>query len=59
MYLCGDCGVYNVFIGLDGDHTRTRSVVTSKVGFMANFATRKSACVGCKTVLPDDSAVCK
>ncbi|XP_057373980.1 DNA polymerase delta catalytic subunit-like [Daphnia carinata] len=44
---------------LHGDHTRTRSVVTSKIGGLASFTTRKSTCVGCKTVLPDDSAVCK
>jgi len=44
---------------LHGEHTRTRSVVTSKIGGLAGFTTRKSTCVGCKTVLPDDRAVCK
>ncbi|XP_057374354.1 DNA polymerase delta catalytic subunit-like [Daphnia carinata] len=44
---------------LHGYHTRTPSVFTSKIGGLASFTTRKSTCVGCKTVLPDDSAVCK
>ena len=53
------CTIFIINVSLDGDHTRTRSVVTSKVGGLAGFTTRKSTCVGCKTVLPDDSAVCK
>ena len=47
------------YYNLDGDHTRTRAVITSKVGGLSAFTTKKSTCVGCKTVLPDDSAVCK
>jgi DNA polymerase delta subunit 1 len=48
-----------LFACLDGDHTRTRSIVTSKIGGLAGFTMKKSTCVGCKTVLPDDRAVCK
>ena len=49
----------SVFWWSDGDHTRTRSIVTSKIGGLAGFTMKKSTCVGCKTVLPDDRAVCK
>nr|BCB92280.1 DNA polymerase delta catalytic subunit [Cyclestheria hislopi] len=44
---------------LHGEHTLTRSVITSKVGALAGFTQRKATCIGCKTVLPDDRAVCK
>nr|BCB92270.1 DNA polymerase delta catalytic subunit [Eulimnadia braueriana] len=45
---------------LRGDHTRSRSMVTSKVGALAAFTTRKVSCLGCKTPLNDPNAsVCK
>ncbi|RWS28033.1 DNA polymerase delta catalytic subunit-like protein [Leptotrombidium deliense] len=49
---------------LRGDHTRTKSVVTSKVGLMANFAKKCNTCLSCKTLLrPEDEkeslAVCR
>nr|BCB92279.1 DNA polymerase delta catalytic subunit [Cyzicus gifuensis] len=45
---------------LRGDHTRSRSMVTSKVGAMAAFTTRKVSCLGCKTPLNEPNAsVCK
>ncbi|XP_024939550.1 DNA polymerase delta catalytic subunit isoform X2 [Cephus cinctus] len=46
---------------LRGEHTRTRSVATSKVGAMAAFTMKKQTCLGCKAVLPPDlenSALC-
>jgi len=44
---------------LKGDHTRTRSVVTSKVGALAAFTKKKMTCIGCKVPLKDESeAVC-
>uniref|UniRef100_A0A1B0FBT3 DNA-directed DNA polymerase n=1 Tax=Glossina morsitans morsitans TaxID=37546 RepID=A0A1B0FBT3_GLOMM len=46
---------------LKGEHTRTRTVVTSKVGGLAGFMTKKSSCLGCKALLPKDyehSALC-
>nr|BAJ78744.1 DNA polymerase delta catalytic subunit [Aposthonia japonica] len=44
---------------LRGDHTRTKSMVTSRVGALAAFTRRKETCLGCKAVLPDSSALCK
>lgn len=34
-----------------GEHTRTKTVVTSKVGGLAAFTKKKSKCIGCKAVL--------
>ena len=36
-----------------GDHTRTRAVVTSRVGALSKFTSVKFSCLGCKSVLPD------
>lgn len=36
---------------LRGDHTRTRAVVTSRVGALAAFTKKKETCLGCKAVL--------
>lgn len=45
---------------LHGDHTRTKTVVHSKVGALAAFTKKKSTCIGCRAVLEDqNSAVCK
>ena len=50
---------------LRGDHTRNKTVVTSKVGALSAFTKKMEKCLGCKTVLkPDNSdsltaAVCK
>jgi DNA polymerase delta subunit 1 len=45
---------------LRGDHTRTKTVVTSKVGALTAFTKKKSTCIGCKVPLDKDSdAVCK
>lgn len=44
---------------LRGDHTRTKTMVTAKIGGLMAFATKKEKCIGCKTVLDDKSAVCK
>lgn len=37
---------------LRGEHTRTRAVVTSKVGGLAAFTKKKESCLGCKALLP-------
>lgn len=37
---------------LKGDHTRTRTVATSRVGALSAFAKKKDTCMGCKAVLP-------
>ncbi|XP_002047697.2 DNA polymerase delta catalytic subunit [Drosophila virilis] len=37
---------------LKGEHTRTRTVVTSKVGGLAGFMTKKTSCLGCKSLMP-------
>lgn len=45
---------------LRGDHTRTKTVVTSKVGGLMAFTQKKDKCVGCKTTLQENGiAVCK
>ncbi|KAM7292378.1 DNA polymerase delta catalytic subunit isoform X2 [Ixodes scapularis] len=44
---------------LRGDHTRTKTVVHSKVGPLAAFTRKKNTCIGCRAVLEDqESAVC-
>lgn len=47
---------------LKGEHTRTRTIVTSKVGALAAFTQKKETCIGCKSVLPKERekmALCK
>lgn len=43
---------------LRGDHTRTKTVMTSKVGGLAAFTKKRSTCIGCKTPMDKDEAVC-
>ncbi|XP_028669368.1 DNA polymerase delta catalytic subunit [Erpetoichthys calabaricus] len=43
---------------LKGDHTRCKTVLTSKVGGLMAFAKKRSTCIGCKAVLNNDGAVC-
>lgn len=44
---------------LEGDHTRVvKKVVSTKVGGLLAFTKKKSTCVGCKSVLSHDGAVC-
>ncbi|XP_063912285.1 DNA polymerase delta catalytic subunit [Zophobas morio] len=46
---------------LRGEHTRTKTMVTSKVGALAAFTKKKETCLGCRSVLPAGSeheAVC-
>ncbi|CAG2107495.1 unnamed protein product, partial [Medioppia subpectinata] len=40
---------------LRGDHTRTKTVVTSKVGALSRFTSKRETCIKCKTPLKDDS----
>lgn len=39
---------------LKGEHTRTKAMVTSKVGALAAFTTKKEKCIGCKSLMPND-----
>jgi DNA polymerase delta subunit 1 len=43
-----------------GDHTRTKAVVTSRVGALSAFTRRKETCLGCKAVLSEvGTPLCK
>jgi hypothetical protein len=43
-----------------GDHTRTKVLVTSKVGALANFTQKRATCISCKTLLKSgDDALCQ
>lgn len=39
---------------LKGEHTRTKAMVTSKIGALAAFTTKKEKCIGCKSIMPND-----
>lgn len=46
---------------IGGDHTRTKSVVTSRVSALSAFTKKKETCLGCKSVLSasqNDDALC-
>ncbi|XP_040289566.1 DNA polymerase delta catalytic subunit [Bufo bufo] len=43
---------------LKGEHTRCKTVLTSKVGGLMAFAKKRSTCIGCKATLNHDGAVC-
>ncbi|XP_059054186.1 DNA polymerase delta catalytic subunit [Achroia grisella] len=40
---------------LKGEHTRTKAMVTSKVGALAAFTKKKEKCIGCKSIMPNDA----
>ncbi|KOB68271.1 DNA polymerase [Operophtera brumata] len=40
---------------LKGEHTRTKAMVTSKVGALAAFTKKTEKCIGCKVVMPKDT----
>lgn len=40
-----------IIIFSEGEHTRSRSIMTSKVGGLAGFIKKKEACLGCKALL--------
>ncbi|XP_071040648.1 DNA polymerase delta catalytic subunit [Parasteatoda tepidariorum] len=44
---------------LCGDHTRTKTIVTSKIGALSAFTQKKSTCLGCRSVLKADDSVCE
>ncbi|XP_068383937.1 DNA polymerase delta catalytic subunit [Eschrichtius robustus] len=44
---------------LRGDHTRCKTVLTGKVGGLLAFTKRQNCCIGCRTVLSHQGAVCK
>lgn len=49
---CSVCYALNFKCKLaDGEHTRTKSVVTSKVGALSAFTTKHETCIGCRVVL--------
>ncbi|XP_016118334.1 DNA polymerase delta catalytic subunit-like [Sinocyclocheilus grahami] len=43
---------------LKGDHTRCKTVLTSRVGGLMAFAQKRSTCIGCRAVLKTDVAIC-
>ncbi|XP_066564799.1 DNA polymerase delta catalytic subunit [Amia ocellicauda] len=43
---------------LKGEHTRCKTVLTSRVGGLSAFTQKRSTCIGCKSVLNSNSAVC-
>ena len=50
----------NVVRSTGGDHTRTKTVVISKVGGLAAFTKKRETCIGCRTPLSESGvAVCK
>jgi len=40
---------------LRGDHTRTKTVVTSRVGALAKFTNKRQTCIKCKVPLKDEN----
>ncbi|TNN83453.1 DNA polymerase delta catalytic subunit [Liparis tanakae] len=54
--ILGETKAENVL--LKGDHTRCKTVLTSKIGGLMAFAQKRSTCIGCKAVLKTDAAVC-
>lgn len=40
---------------LKGEHTRTKAMVTSKVGALAKFTKKTEKCIGCKTIMPNNT----
>ncbi|KFD71153.1 hypothetical protein M514_05004 [Trichuris suis] len=44
---------------LRGEHTRTKTLVHSKVGGLMAFTRKKETCLGCKVVLPGKGATCE
>ena len=44
---------------LRGEHTLTKTVVTSKISALAAFTKKRLTCIGCKVLLDNDGAVCK
>ncbi|KAI8477524.1 DNA polymerase delta catalytic subunit, partial [Branchiostoma belcheri] len=43
-----------------GEHTLSKTVVSSKISALAGFVKKRSTCIGCKTVLQKEgTAVCK
>ncbi|KAJ8347236.1 hypothetical protein SKAU_G00286370 [Synaphobranchus kaupii] len=43
---------------LKGEHTRCKTVLTSRVGGLMAFAQKRNTCIGCRAVLKTDAAVC-
>lgn len=51
---CYDFSVCLCNFFAEGQHTLTKTIVTSKVGKLAMFTKKRSTCIGCKAVLDDD-----
>ncbi|KAI1884714.1 hypothetical protein AGOR_G00229260 [Albula goreensis] len=43
---------------LKGEHTRCKTVLTSRASGLMAFTQKKSTCIGCRTVLKSEMAVC-
>ncbi|XP_057617098.1 DNA polymerase delta catalytic subunit [Chionomys nivalis] len=44
---------------LRGDHTRCKTVLTGKVGGLLAFTKRRNCCIGCRSVINHQGAVCE
>ena len=49
-----ECVLNLVCLIPEGDHTRCKTVLTSRVGGLMAFAQKRSTCIGCKAVLKTD-----
>ncbi|XP_058678684.1 DNA polymerase delta catalytic subunit [Ammospiza caudacuta] len=43
---------------LQGEHTRCKTLLTSRSGALSAFTSKRSSCVGCRALLPQHGAVC-
>ncbi|XP_058715720.1 DNA polymerase delta catalytic subunit [Poecile atricapillus] len=43
---------------LQGEHTRCKTLLTSRSGGLSAFTSKRSSCVGCRALLPHHGAVC-
>ncbi|KAJ8251044.1 hypothetical protein GJAV_G00216620 [Gymnothorax javanicus] len=43
---------------LRGEHTRCKTLLTSRVGGLVAFAQKRNTCIGCRAVLKTNAAVC-
>lgn len=48
--------IFYYFYISGGDHTRHKVLVTSKVGALSMFTKKKATCIGCRSVLKDETA---
>lgn len=44
----------NCVLSTDGDHTRVKTVIMSKVGGLAAFTKKRVTCIGCRSALDEE-----